>query len=147
MHGWRAGILRLFGAQLGPHCRVHASVEIWWPGNLTLDANVLIGPRAVLYNQGHITIGPGSVVSQRAHLCASTHDLGDSHFQLVLRPVTLGERCWVAAEAFVGPGVIMGDGSVLGARGALFENADDWTVYRGNPALPVRRRERPAGVA
>ena len=147
MHRWRAGLLRMFGARLGPRCRIHAGVEIWWPGNLDLGANVLIGPGAILYNQGHIAIGSDTVVSQRAHICASTHDTGDADFQLVLKPVTLGERCWVAAEAFVGPGVGMGDGAVLAARGALFQNAEPWTIYRGNPAEAVRKREQPAGAA
>ena len=80
------------------------------------------------------------MVSQRAHICASTHDTADPHFQLVLRPVHIANRCWVAAEAFVGPGVTMDEGAVLAARGALFEDAESWTLYRGNPAAEVRKR-------
>ena len=147
LHRWRAFLLRSFGASLGNNCRVHASVEIWHPANLALGDNVLIGPGAKLYNQGPIAIGNDSVVSQGAHLCASTHDVDDPHFQLVLRPVKLGARCWVAAEAFVGPGVHMADGSILAARGALFEDSEAWTIYRGNPASPFKRRERRAGAA
>ncbi|MBX7527807.1 DapH/DapD/GlmU-related protein [Qipengyuania vesicularis] len=140
LHGWRAFLLELFGARLGRRCRVHASAAIWHPANLELGDNVLIGPGARLYNQGHITIGSDSIVSQRAHLCASTHDVSDPHFQLVLRPISIGTNCWIAAEAFVGPGVIMGEGSVLAARGALFDDAEGWTIYRGNPATEVRKR-------
>ncbi len=147
LHAWRAFVLRSFGAVVGESCRVHASVNIWLPANLTLKDNVLIGPGAIIYNQGYITIGNDTVVSQRAHLCASTHDVNDPEFQLILRPVDLGNRCWVAAEAFVGPGVAMSDGSVLAARGALFEDTDPWTIYRGNPAAPFKRRERRAGGA
>lgn len=134
LHAWRRLVLRAFGARLGTGARVHASVSIWLPANLELGDNVLIGPGARLYNQGRITIGARSVVSQRAHVCASTHDIHDPHFQLVLRPVTIGAGCWVAAEAFVGPGVTMGDGAVLGARAALFEDAEPGGVYSGNPA-------------
>jgi putative colanic acid biosynthesis acetyltransferase WcaF len=141
LHGWRAFILRGFGAQLGRGVRVHASVRIWLPANLELGDHVLIGPGARLYNQGRIRIGARSVVSQRAHLCASSHDLRDPHFQLMLRPVTIGEQCWVATEAFVGPGVTMGDGAVLAARGALFGDAEPDGVYSGNPALFLKPRE------
>ena len=147
LHGWRAFLLRAFGAKLGRGCRVHGSARIWWPGNLVLGDNVLIGPGARLYNQGQIAIGTGSVVSQRAHLCASSHDVSDPHFQLVLRPVTIGKGCWIAAEAFVGPGVVMGEGAVLAARGALFEDAAAWTIYRGNPAAAVKSRALRADVA
>ncbi|WP_144097222.1 putative colanic acid biosynthesis acetyltransferase [Croceicoccus sediminis] len=140
MHGWRRLVLRLFGARVASGARVHASVRIWHPANLELGANALIGPGAILYNQGRITIGAKSVVSQRAHVCASSHDIRGEDFQLVLKPVVIGNNCWVAAEAFVGPGVTMADRSVLSARGVLFGDADEGGIYRGNPAEKVRSR-------
>ena len=144
LHGWRALVLRAFGARIGKGARVHASVAIWHPANLDLAERVLIGPGVRLYNQGAIRIGRASVISQRAHLCASSHDISDPHFQLVLRPIAIGAGCWVAAEAFVGPGVSMGDGAVLAARAALFTDAEAGGVYSGNPAAflkPRRLRE------
>lgn len=139
-HTWRRLILRAFGAKVGKGVRVHASVSIWHPRNLELADGVLIGPGVRLYNQGRITIGARSVVSQRAHLCASSHDLADPNFQLVLRPITIGMQCWIAAEAFVGPGVTLADQSVLGARGALFKDTAAGGVYSGNPAVLIKHR-------
>lgn len=140
LHGWRRLVLRLFGARVGKGARVHASVSIWLPANLELGENCLIGPGVRLYNQGHIAIGPRTVVSQRAHLCASTHDIHDPHFQLVCRPIAVGAQCWIAAEAFVGPGVTIGDRAVLAARGALFGDAEPDGVYSGNPAVFLKQR-------
>ena len=147
LHRWRRLVLLAFGARIGRGTRVHASVAIWLPRNLELGEQVLIGPGARLYNQGVIRIGAWSVISQRAHLCASTHQIDDPDFQLECRPIAVGERCWVAAEAFVGPGVTMGDGAVLAARGALFEDATADGIYRGNPAALVRQRTRRHGPA
>lgn len=146
LHGWRRLVLKAFGAQVGKGARVHASVSIWNPRNLTLGEYVLVGPGARLYNQGHVSVGARSVISQRAHLCASSHDINDPEFQLILRPISLGEQVWVAAEAFVGPGVTMLDGAVLGARGALFSDAEAWGVYSGNPAALIKRRKFPPQV-
>lgn len=146
LHAWRVLVLRLFGARIGPHCRIYGSTRIWDPANLELGANVLIGPGAIVYNQGRIAIGADSVVSQRAHLCASSHRIGDRHFQLVLKPIAIGANCWVAAEAFVGPGVTMTEGTVLGARGALFEDTEAYTVYRGNPAVAFATRRFEPGA-
>lgn len=140
LHGWRRLVLRAFGAKVGHGARVHASVRVWLPANLELGENCLIGPGVNLYNQGRISIGARSVVSQGAHLCASTHDINDPHFQLLLRPIVIGQQCWVAAEAFVGPGVTMADRSVLAARGALFGDSDPDTIYRGNPAKAIKQR-------
>ncbi len=141
LHAWRRLVLRAFGAQIGRGARIHGSASVWLPANLSLGENALIGPGVRLYNQGRISIGARSVISQRAHICASTHDLRDPSFQLVLRPVSIGEQCWVASEAFVGPGVTMGDGAVLGARGALFSDAAPGGVYAGNRALLVKTRQ------
>jgi putative colanic acid biosynthesis acetyltransferase WcaF len=134
-------VLQVFGAKVGRGARVHGSASIWLPANLELGDNVLIGPGVRLYNQGRIAIGEKSVISQRAHICASTHDVRDSQFQLVLRPVVIGRQCWVAAEAFVGPGVTMNDRAVLGARGALFSDAEADGIYGGNPAVFLKRRQ------
>jgi len=141
LHAWRRLVLKMFGAKVARSARVHASVSVWLPANLELGENALIGPGVRLYNQGRIVIGARTVISQRAHICASTHDLRDPQFQLLLRPVTIGSQCWVAAEAFVGPGVTMHDQSVLGVRGALFEDAVAGGVYSGNPAQFVKDRQ------
>lgn len=141
LHRWRAFVLRTFGAKIAASARVHASVRVWLPANLELGENVLVGPAANLYNQGQIKIGPYTVISQGAHICASSHDVHDPNFQLILRPVTIGAHCWVAAEAFVGPGVVMADRSVLGGRGALFTDTEVDGIYRGNPAVFVKHRK------
>lgn len=137
---WRRMVLRAFGAKVGKGARVYGATRVWLPANLTLGDRALIGPGVTLYNQGHITIGAYSVISQGAHICASSHDITDPDFQLVLRPIVIGERCWVAAEGFVGPGVVMGDRSVLAARGALFGKAAPDGVYTGNPASFLKPR-------
>lgn len=147
LHAWRRLVLRAFGAEMAPGSRVHASVQVWLPSNLAVGPNALVGPGARLYNQGHIRIGARAVISQGAYLCASTHDVNDLNFQLVVRPIAIGERCWVAADAFVGPGVTMGEESVLAARGALFVDTEAMGIYRGNPAALVKqRRLREPGV-
>ena len=75
-------------------------------------------------------------------MCAGTHAIDDPHFQLYARPITIGVRAWIAAEAFVSPGVTVGEGAVLGARGVATGDLLPWTVYRGNPAVVLRTRRR-----
>lgn len=141
LHGWRRMIVRLFGGSLAPGVRIYGSTWIWYPPNLVIGRNSLIGPGVRLYNQGSITLGDGVVISQGAHICASSHDINDPNFQLILKPIRIEDRAWIAADAFVGPGVIVGEGAVLGARGALFRNAEPWGVYLGNPAIKVKERK------
>lgn len=141
LFAWRRLVLQAFGAKIGHGARIYSDVRVWLPRQLTIGEGTIVGRGAILYNQGTIAIGPHCVISQRAHLCASTHDTGDPGFRLLLRPITLRQACWVAAEAFVGPGVTMGEGSILAARAALFTDAEEMTIYRGNPANPLKKRQ------
>jgi putative colanic acid biosynthesis acetyltransferase WcaF len=137
---WRRVILRAFGARLAPTARVYGRTRIWYPPNLVMNEHALLGPEVNCYNQAPITVGVRAVVSQGAHLCSGTHDITDPNFQLVARPITIGNSAWVAAEAFVGPGVTIGEGAVLGARAVAFRDLEPWAVYVGNPAAKIKQR-------
>jgi putative colanic acid biosynthesis acetyltransferase WcaF len=140
LHRWRCLILRLFGARIGAGVRIYGSTIVWHPANLTIESGTTIGPRVRLYNQGAIHIGERAVISQGAHICASSHDVSDLNFQLILKPIRIAAQAWIAADAFVGPGVTVGEGAVLGARGVAVRHLDPWTIYSGNPAQVVRPR-------
>ena len=147
LHGWRLFVLRLFGARVAPGARVYSSARIWDPRHLALDAYACIGPRVDCYAMAPISLGRYAIVSQDAVLCGGTHDVDDPDFQLTTKPIVIGERAWVAARPFVGPGVSIGEGAVLGARAVAFSNLAPWTVYVGNPARRIKERVRLTGYA
>jgi len=140
LRGWRRLILRAFGASMGKGANVYASARIWHPGLLAMGDYATLGRRVNCYNQAAVTLGDYAVVSQDATLCAGTHDYDDPEFQLHTRPITLGAHCWIAAEAFVGPGVAVGAYAVLGARGVAMRDLEPGTIYAGNPAVALKRR-------
>jgi putative colanic acid biosynthesis acetyltransferase WcaF len=139
--GWRRLLLRMFGAQIGSNARIYPTARIWLPRNLVMEAWSSIGPGVQCYNQARITLGAGAIVSQRASLCAGDHDHRDPAHQLVTRPILIGARAWIAAEAFVGPGVAIGSGAVLGARGCAMKDIPAETVWAGNPAQQIAVRQ------
>ena len=143
---WRAWILRRFGANVHPTAHVRSSTKIWWPGNLTMGRHASIGPGVICYNVAEVTIEDHAIVSQRAHLCTGTHDVDDAGFPLKSRPITVGSNAWIAAEAFVGPGVVVGAGAVPAPRVVAFSSLDPWTIYVGNPAKALRGRNKAAAA-
>jgi putative colanic acid biosynthesis acetyltransferase WcaF len=140
LHGWRRMLLRLFGARLGPGARVYPRARIWAPWNLTMAAGSTIGDDVEVYCVAPIAIGAGTTVSQFSNLCAATHDFEDPAFALVPRAIRIGSNCWIAADVFVGPGVTIGDGAVVGARSGVFGDLPPWVVAAGTPARPIRPR-------
>ena len=142
LHRWRAFVLRLFGARLGPNCRIYAGARIWAPWNLICEDAVAIADGAVLYNATPMRLASHSIVSQDAYLCGSTHDYNDPAFPMVDKPISLGRYAWIYARAVVGPGVQVGDGAVLGLCSLATKDLAPWTVYAGMPARAVRRRTK-----
>jgi len=140
MHLWRRFVLSLFGAKLAPRVFIYSSVRIWSPRNLIMKDCATLGRHANCYNMGQVTLGKHAIVSQSVHICGGTHDVDDIHFQLNVRPIMISDFAWVAAEAFVGPGVTIGEGAVLGARGVTFRDIPAWKIFTGNPAVFLRDR-------
>lgn len=144
---WRNFLLRLFGANIHATATVHAKAVIWWPEHLAMERYSSIGPGVICYSVDAITVGEFASISQRAHLCTGSHDIQDSMFPLVTKPIVIKANAWVAAEAFIGPGVVVGEGAVLGARGVAAKSLKPWTVYVGNPAKPIGHRREEAAAS
>ncbi len=139
--GWRRTVLRCFGASVGQHVHIYPSTRIYFPWNLTAGDWSAIGEEALIYNLGPVTIGSKATISHRAHLCAGTHDYRDPTLPLLKPPITIGDQAWICADAFVGPGVHVGDGAVVGARAVVMKDVAPWTVVAGNPACEIKKRE------
>jgi putative colanic acid biosynthesis acetyltransferase WcaF len=108
---------------------------------MVMGDDTAVGDYAVLYSLGTITLGRFVTISQYAHLCAGTHDTRSRLMSLLRQPINIGEDCWIAADAFVGPGVTIGDRTVVGARASVFSDLPADVIAVGNPARPIKRRE------
>lgn len=137
---WHRFLLRQFGAEIGRGVTLYPSAIIDFPWNLKLANYCVIGDGARLYAIGEISIGEHSVVSQRAHLCAGSHDYTISTMPLLRMPIKIGSGVWICAEAFVGPNSVVGDRTVLGARSVAFGILEADTVYAGNPCKAIKKR-------
>lgn len=138
---WRRWLVRLFGADLAPDVRLRRTVRIECPWNLSIGALSAVGDGAILYCLGPVRVGARVTISQYAHICAGSHDHRRADFPLLRLPITIGDDVWVATDAFVGPGVTIGAGAILGARGCAFKDLAPWTIYGGNPARALGPRE------
>jgi putative colanic acid biosynthesis acetyltransferase WcaF len=142
MHGWRSFLLRCFGAQLGPQCHFYPGARIWAPWNLICADQVTAADGVEIYNPAPMTFGSHAIVSQGAYLCGATHDYNAPDFPLIAYEMSFGAHAWVCARAIVGPGVSLGEGSVLGLGAIATRNLDPWGVYAGSPAKLVKTRTR-----
>jgi putative colanic acid biosynthesis acetyltransferase WcaF len=139
-YGWRRLLLQLFGAQLGKGVRIRPTAFVEIPWNLIVGDDTVIGDYAIIYSLGKITIGRASTISQYAHLCAGTHDYTTRRFPLIKPPIVIGQEVWIAADAFVGPGVTIGDRAVVGARATVVSDVPADQVVTGPAAKILKQR-------
>lgn len=139
-HAWRALVLRIFGAKMGPNCHFYPGSRIWAPWNLICADQVTAGDGAEIYNPAPMRFGSHAIVSQGAYLCGATHDFNDAAFPLLAFEMEIGAYAWICARACVGPGVNVGEGAVLGLASVATRDLEPWGVYTGSPAVKVKDR-------
>ncbi|AFH49123.1 Acetyltransferase [Ignavibacterium album JCM 16511] len=140
-NSWKLLLLRIFGAKVHKKSVVYSSAKIFMPWNLEMEEYACLGPEVDCYNVGLVKIGKHTTVSQKSYLCTATHDIEKSNNPLVIKSIIIEDQAWIAADVFVGPGVTIGQGAVVGARAAVFKDVEPWTIVGGNPAKFIKNRE------
>lgn len=140
-YGFRAALLRFFGAKVGIETVIRPTVRITYPWKVKIEDYAWVGDYVDIYSLGEIEIGSHAVVSQRSYLCAADHDHEIPSFPIRARPVRIGAQAWIATDVFIGPGVSIGEGAVIGARSSVFRDMPDRMVCMGSPCKPVKRRQ------
>lgn len=136
----RCALLRLFGAQVGNGVVVRGNVNISFPWRVVIGSDVWIGEEVMILSLAEVNIESNVCISQRAFLCTGSHDFQKETFDLIAKPITIREGAWVAALAFIGPGVEVGQGSRVCAGSVVSKNIPPASEARGNPAslTPLR---------
>jgi putative colanic acid biosynthesis acetyltransferase WcaF len=140
---WRRAILRLFGARVGKQVTVYSSTHLYMPWNVELGDWAALGEDVLIYSLGKVTVGRNATVSYRSHVCAGTHDFADPALALLKPPVVIEEGAWIGTEAFIGPGVTVKAGAIVGARAVVVKDVEPLDVVAGNPARVIGRRPAP----
>ena len=140
MYTWRRWVLRLFGAELHDHVCIQKSARVEFPWNLKMGRYSSIGENVWVYNLDKIEIGEFATISHRVFLCTGTHDFTRPQMPLVTKPIHIGKGAWIAADAYIGPGVTIGDYAVIGARSVVVKDMPQAMVCAGHPCKPLKPR-------
>ncbi len=133
-------ILRLFGAKIGKNVTIKPQVKITFPWKLSVGDNVWFGEECWLLNLDYITICNNVCISQRSFLCTGSHDYKRSSFDLIVKPIYIENGAWLGAGCWVGPGVTVGVHAILTAGSVTSKILEPRGIYRGNPAVFVKKR-------
>ncbi|MEL7089899.1 MAG: putative colanic acid biosynthesis acetyltransferase [Planctomycetota bacterium] len=139
-YGYRAFLLRCFGARVHPSCRIRRTCRFMCPWNLSIGAGTASGEKVYFYCLGPVRVGERVTLSHEAILCAGSHDYRQQDMPLLRLPITIGDDAWVAYGGFVGPNLTVGEGAILAARGVAVRDLEPWGIFGGNPAKRIGDR-------
>jgi putative colanic acid biosynthesis acetyltransferase WcaF len=144
MFGWRNWLLKRFGAAVGRGVRIRPTARITYPWKVSIGDSSWVGDGATLYSLERIDIGRNVSVSQRCYLCAGSHDYTQRDFRYTLDPqktrIAVEDEVWLASDVYVGPGVTIRKGAVVGARSSVFKSLPAMMVCFGSPAEAKKPR-------
>ena len=138
--GFRARLLRAFGARIGTGVILKPGVRVKYPWRLAVGDHTWLGEDCWIDNIADVRIGSHACISQGAYLCTGNHDWSSQTFSLVTGPIAIGDGAWVGARAVVCPGVTLGDLAILTAGGIGARNIPEREIHGGNPAVFLRKR-------
>lgn len=138
--GLKAVLLRLFGAKVGRGVVIKPGVNIKYPWRLRIGDHSWIGERVWIDNLADVSIGTNVCISQGAMLLTGNHDYKKAAFDLMIGEIVLEEGVWIGAKSLVAPGVTCKSHSILSAASVTSRDLAPYTIYRGNPAEPIRSR-------
>jgi putative colanic acid biosynthesis acetyltransferase WcaF len=138
----RRSLLRLFGAKIGVGVVVKPRVRVKFPWKLEIGEYSWIGEDVWIDNLALVTIGTNACLSQGAYLCTGSHDWSLASFDLITKPIHVGDGAWIGARTLIAPGITVGSGAVLTAGSIATADLDSFAIYGGHPAERFKSRTR-----
>ena len=134
-------LLSLFGAKIGRGLVIKPRVFIKYPWRLEVGDHCWIGQGAWIENLANVRIGSQVCISQQVYICTGSHDFRRRTFDLVTRPVVVGNGAWLAARALVLGGVAIGAKAVVAAGRVVNKDVPPATIVAGQPARTIGPRQ------
>lgn len=139
---------------VGSHVAVDSGFYITTPAEIGDYIHIgpyvkVIGGKKGLLKMGNFTnIAAGSII-----ISGSDSFLGEGLVsapgipdefknKVIIEPVIFEDFANVGVHCVIFPGVTLARGCVIGANSLVKENTKPWTIYAGNPAKPMKAREK-----
>lgn len=133
-------ILKLFAAKVGKSVTIKPDVNIKYPWFLEIGDNSWIGEGVWIDNLAKVEIGNNVCISQGAYILTGNHNYKKSGFDLMVKQVVIEDGAWVGAKSVVCPGTTLKSHSILTVGSVISGQSEEYTIYRGNPAIAVKKR-------
>lgn len=106
-------------------------------GTVSLGTECILAPNVFISSGTHpFRVDPALSIREQERMIAA----GQLEFHDTVKPVTIGNDCWLGTNTVVCPGVTIGDGCVIGANSVVTKSLEPRGVYAGVPARRIGNR-------
>jgi maltose O-acetyltransferase len=126
--------------QIGPRTVISPSDIAGRMELFSVGADCAIG-RVQIQLHAPVTIGNCVVINDGCRLLTGTHNVQSPDWELIAKPIVVGDYAWIATGAIILPGITIGRGAVVGAGAVVSRSVEPETIVAGNPARAVGLRQ------
>lgn len=143
---------------IGSHCAIDSGA--YFTTEVNIGSYVHIGPyvsviggaesRLVVENFATIAAGARIICKGEEHLGKGLigPTIPECYSDILIGgKVEIKQFANILTNAVVFPGVTIGEGAVIGANTVMHTDAEPWTIYLGNPARRIKRRDSSKMIA
>lgn len=140
-HYFRLFVYVLSGVQIGSGSRIHIGARFFYPANIKIGKGTIIGDNVFLDGRDKLTIGDHVDIASSVMVYNSEHDINAEDFGAILRPVEIGNFCFIGPRVIILPGVKIGKGAVVGAGAVVTKDVPEFAIVGGVPAQVIGERK------
>ena len=114
---------------------------------ISIGSNCFFGAYNHITSANRITIGDGCLTGKCVTITDNSHGYTDKETLKISPtqrdiiskgPVVIGNNVWIGDKATILPGVIIGDGAVIGANSVVTKDIPPYSIACGNPARIIK---------
>lgn len=140
LHTIRKFFYVLSGIKIGKGSTVHMWANFFYPKNISVGEDTIIGDHVFLDGRAPLRIGNHVDIASEVLIYNSEHDINSKDFRPILGQVEIGDYVFIGPRAIILPGVKIGKGAIVGAGAVVTKDVSDFTIAGGVPAQVIGER-------
>ncbi|HUD04853.1 MAG TPA: DapH/DapD/GlmU-related protein [Patescibacteria group bacterium] len=140
-HYFRRFAYRMCGVKIGRGSTIHMGAVFYYPPNISIGDDTIVGERVVLDGRAKLTIGNHVDIASEVMIYNAEHDVNDESFKAVFAPVIIEDYVFIGPRAIILPGVTVKKGAVVGAGAVVTKDVEEFKIVGGVPAKEIRERQ------